>query len=257
MSIYPECATDECTNRARGRRPGAKCKKCRRDAGDPTVVCTIEGCGNIRFTLGLCAPCLRAGKNGLPPRQRVSQRRCEIVGCRLAVYDMFRCDKHRANPNACIMKGCAQPVVDRGKCDKHKPGPEGTCSVLRCPSPRFKAGLCYKHHKKRALQECGYPLCANATSDTYCRLHDIGIDFAAGDWFDWVAVEQMLAGRCDPDRQPTVPELEAVRAKARERGVTKAQLAERLGVGFDRFDNWMRHVDRLAGVDAKQLEVAA
>lgn len=260
-SVYPECAGSTCTNRARGRRPGSLCASCRRDAGDASVLCETEGCGNLRGRRGLCGACFNAG-NGLsrPPRRAPGPKRvqCERPGCKLKPHDHHSlCGKHRLNWDACIMKGCAQPIAEVNKCDKHKPGETGTCGVLRCGSPRFKAGICYRHHQERNPTKCAHPTCTFTADGIYCQPHSVGIDFAAGSWFDHVALDQLWWGRLDPDRKPTMPELTALFDRAEEAGLGTRLLARQVRIDENRLKAWRIMLGRVERIGASTLQDAA
>lgn len=260
-SIYPMCAND-CGRRARARIPGSLCKPCRAAAGDPAVLCLTEGCGGVRYTRGVCSACLSGGKAAKPPRPAAQARglKCELDGCanKPARFGPARfgsvCEKHRENPNACTTRGCARDRVEAGKCDKHRPGEQGTCEVYLCQSSRFKARLCYSHFKRRNPTLCAHGDCANTTTAVYCRVHDVGIDFASGDWFDWVAVDQLWWGRLDPTRKPTVPELTALFDRAERSGIGATVLSRQVGINEDRLKSWREILGR---VQHKTVEVAA
>lgn len=253
-SIYSMCATDGCPRRARGRVPGSLCKPCKLAAGHPAAACLTKGCARIRARQGLCEPCFLEGKPALPPRPRHLGPRsetCEIGGCELKPNNRcYLCGKHAINRNACLTRGCAAPSVAAGLCDKHRPGAQGTCSVQRCPCPRFKAGFCYRHHRERKPARCARKGCPNSTASTYCRTHDVGIDFAAGDWHDWVAVEQLWDGSLNPARKPTIPELEVVFDRAERKGMGYVALAHQLRADKYLVRSWCDILGRLREVVA-------
>jgi hypothetical protein len=123
----------------------------------------------------------------------------------------------------------------------------GRCVYDGCLSLSARAGLCKRHGKEVELKECGYPGCEYTSWRSHCDFHEqVGMDFAAGSWFDWVAVDQMYAGRYDKNRRPTVPEvLELIRRASRD-GLLYVNLAQRMGITTERLDRWRFHADRIA-----------
>jgi transcriptional regulator with XRE-family HTH domain len=130
------------------------------------------------------------------------------------------------------------------------------CLVDGCATGRWRAGLCARHFTvyRAEVVECGHPRCgAMVWRLEYCAHHDIGLDFAAGDWFDWAAVEQMFDGHYDRSRKPTVLEIRALVAKADSRQLPYTDLARQMGVDPTRFEYWRAAAERLHG----SLAVAA
>lgn len=125
-----------------------------------------------------------------------------------------------------------------------------TCLVPGCSKLYFRARLCRRHgvEYKHEIYECGYPGCGVATwRFEYCGHHrDIGLDFKAGDWYDWVAVDRMWEGRTPADRQPTVLELLELVHRAELADMPYVDLARMLGIAGARLEVWRYHAERLA-----------
>ena len=229
---FPTCALEGCTRQAQSAGEGSLCRPCRTE-----MRCSTEGCEGTPRSDGQCRRCARGAEFG----------NCVVTGCPNRGFKGSRqryCYKHSRDPGKCVRPNCPRPGVEDGVCAAHLTSCPRYCQLEGCSSPRFKARLCYKHYRDTVTVTCAYPLCADKTTGLYCADHDMGVDFAAGDWFDWVVVERILEGRLG-DRQPTVPELREVLRQAEKRGVSQAELGRRLGIGEERFYQWMRAVYRL------------
>lgn len=258
-SIYPMCATDGCPRRARARVPGGLCKPCRRDAGDTTVTCITEGCTGIRALRGLCDPCLTAGRQGYASRAMFPPSDlCARDGCGLRPGKKNRfCNKHSVNRDACLTRGCVASIVADGGCGLHRPGTD-MCRIWRCGSLRYRGSLCRRHYENRNMPICAKDDCGNATPvGNYCGIHDVGIDFVAGDWFDWVAVEQLWWGRLDPGRKPTAPELHALFDRAERNRMGVAVLARQMRMEERRLVSWKQILHRIKRQDADIAQAVA
>lgn len=219
-------------------------------AGDQAESCRAEGCDKKGNYAGrLCH--VHSGTQAEIVQKAV--RPCSVEGCPnrgcSGVRERPRCTKHFYRPDACTWRQCGEAREANGRCGKHQGPIEGTCSVRRCPSPRHKGGLCYRHYRLANAEQCGYPTCTFVTPDIYCKVHDIGVDFVAGDWFDWVAAERLYRGRTD-GRKPTVPELRWVFQKASLAGVGVEELARRTGLDRLVLRQWHSAAARLSAVAA-------
>lgn len=237
---FPQCALEGCTRRAQARTSGSYCRPCRQTAPN----CEREGCTNpTRVGDTMCRRCRT--RFDIPDRGGLCvENNCPNLGQKGP--GKSKCDKHHLHPGSCIRQRCIQPAVRNCKCEKHQ---SHATECVRCGRSRYKATLCYRCHRNTYSRECGHATCPRRTIDVYCRVHDVGIDFAAGDWFDWVAVERLYWGR-QGARQPTVPELRAVVSRADREGVHYTTLARQMGMEPHRLDNWRLMIDRLESVAA-------
>jgi hypothetical protein len=216
----PPCAVEGCTHKGRTTRQGSVCRKHSAHATEATVKAAL--CGAWRC------------------------RREQVEGTNL-------CDRHLNLANRCEVRQCALPrAYGDVLCKVHraKSRTDGSCLIEECGAARHKAQLCGRHASllEHEIQSCGFPSCdAWVWRGQLCGRHaDIGLDFAAGDWFDWVAVEQMFRGQHDRDRAPTALEVLALAEKADRAELQYADLARRLGIEPDRFERWRYHASRLA-----------
>lgn len=130
------------------------------------------------------------------------------------------------------------------------------CLMHGCPKGRWRANLCATHLRERQheINECGHPLCkAPVWRFDHCGHHDIGIDFKAGDWFDWVAAERLAEGRL-VGRKPTVPEVLHVIGRGERAGMSYGAIATRMGIGLDTLEKWRV---AFARIEAQGAAVAA
>jgi hypothetical protein len=241
---YPECGAEGCTRRGRTTRQGSLCRVHRVAADDNAEKCQSEGCLTPIQKRGLCRRHLTE-QNRLAATGQIS---CGVEHCPNRAYSSRFCTKHFYDRNACLRPNCRQPGVNNGHCERHQePVGEGSCEKQRCPSPRYKANLCYRHYQATQLAKCGYPACGFRVTEGYCRVHDIGLDFLAGDWFDEVAVDRLYWGR-HAARKPTVPELQAVLERAEREGVGYGTLASQMRVGDVKLRQWRDAIARLEAV---------
>lgn len=237
---FPQCAIEGCTRQAQSAGAGSICRPCRQ-----TARCNTEDCGYPPRGDGYCRSCQRR-------RDKANKPTCQVEQCRNAGQrgpGEAWCDKHHRDPNACTQTGCAQPILEDGVCAAHATTSNKVCANTGCPKPRYRARLCYRHFQATLANECRHPVCRDRTTTAYCGVHDIGIDFAAGDWFDWVAVERIFQGRLD-GRQPTILELAAALRLAERRHVPQAELGRRLGLDERMWDAWRGQVSRLTSTQA-------
>ena len=221
--------------------------------------CTAEGCTNTAKQLkrGLCSPC--ATKAGLyPPLPQ-----CAEPGCLRKARSTgkgSRCRHHGGPrqkearevnaPSPCGSPHCRNKAIKDGLCgfhQEHVGSPRKRCITEGCTNTRELAGgFCRRcwNKVKEQMSTCGYPLCDMPTLNRHCPMHDIGIDFAAGDWFDWVAAERLFQGR-QGDRKPTVPELREALRMADRRHLPHAELGRRIGVDDNVFQAWRDALSRL------------
>lgn len=178
---------------------------------------------------------------------------CKIEDCDNRGFGRGLCKKHFYSPDACVQTGCRRPATAGGKCARHQvdipPGPR--CTLPDCDRPRHRAGLCWRHYTKDDIAPCSHPTCTRRAPSGYCKTHAGGVDWAAGDWYDWAAVEQMWTGRYDMARQPTAPELREALRRCDTQGVTYKELACRMGVSEKRMQAWRQMLDRLAEVQGE------
>ncbi len=190
---------------------------------------------------------------------------CSAVGCPRKSRKRSAggyCRKHGGSggiTTTCATFRCGFPRVEGSDwCERHGIREIATvirdrtvqspCAVTGCTTARFKAGLCGRHATQYAheIGSCLFGSCGKPTwRSDYCGFHDIGVDFAAGDWFDEVAVDQMYHGRHDRERKPTVLEVLALVERADRNELQYVELAGRLGVTGDRFERWRYHAKRM------------
>lgn len=125
---------------------------------------------------------------------------------------------------------------------------KGQCLVDGCERAQFRAGLCFPCRRERdhEVQACGFPTCGTfAWRADHCGNHDsIGLDFKAGDWYDWVAVDQLWNGE-QGARRPTVLEVLEVARRGDRAGIRTADLARQVGVEPEKFERWRYHSSRV------------
>lgn len=130
-----------------------------------------------------------------------------------------------------------------------------TCAVDGCERPVTRNRLCYRCNRERAheIHGCKHPACTNDVwREDYCSWHDHGIDWAAGDWYDEVAVQRVWSGRPDIARLPTELEVRELIARADRTGTSYNLLADRLGITHQAFERWR---NALAQLDSLRLDV--
>lgn len=194
----------------------------------PLPPCPVDGCPRKARSAG---PGSRCAKHGGSARGSIAQN---II----------------AAADTCVANKCGKPKLPGSSlCGHHagNPRPVRRCIVDGCVMARYRARMCLRHLRENQdrLGTCGHPLCGNqALAMTYCQLHDVGIDYAAGDWHDWVAVERLWAGR-QGERMPTVPELREVLRRAEAQHVSYVELAHRMGIEESRMHSWRQQLARL------------
>lgn len=222
--LYP-CQAEGCTKTTKRRKRGL-CPVCARKAGlyPPLPECAQPGCQRKARSTGKGSKCRHHG--GAQPRGR------KVV----------------MPSNPCGSPHCRNKALDNGLCGLHQlhiGSLRERCLVDGCTNVRQKsAGLCKRcyTHLKPQLVTCAHPSCELLVwNASCCPIHDIGIDFAAGDWMDWVAAERLFQGRLD-DRKPTVPELAEVLRMADRRHVPHAEIGRRLGLDDKTWIAWCRQV---------------
>lgn len=246
--------------------------------------CTEQDCHKQQYSQQLCQRHYRqAGlvKPARPaPKKRVrtvpisgSYPKCSVGDCPRRSRRRGpggRCRKHGGSDHAnaaqrCINNQCGNLRAEGSElCERHgqvrtaKPRRhvQHPCSVGDCVTARFRAGLCKRHLNglEHEVNRCAYPTCKSWSHGTLCGYHaEIGVDFAAGDWFDWVAVDQMFHGSHDLSRQPSALEVLALAGKAARADLRYSELAERLRISGEKFERWRYHAERAAAT----FEVAA
>lgn len=226
----PRCIRDDCARRQWRKDPGL-CQHHARLAGLYPLLpqCAAEGCPRKARTTGEGSRCRKHGgalSEGEKPQP--------------------------ALPPVCTAIYCGLNAKKDGLCGKHLqaqgnlPG-RRRCVTEDCINQQSRqAGLCERCYRRRAelLNVCGHPLCGRRTVGEYCQLHNVGLDFTAGDWFDWVAAERLFDGRLK-DRKPTVPELKWVLARAEQKDMSLLDLAPQMGMDYNRLRAWRQQVIRL------------
>lgn len=230
----PICITDGCHKSMWRKNPGL-CQSCARLAGlyPELPACPEPGCQRKARSSGAGSRCRKHGGPSLIKEKRTREvSMCAALHCRYAAGDDGLCGTH-SNASAAAR--------DRLKCV--------TESCVNRASR--SAGLCHVCWigRRSTITECKYPLCSRGTVSDYCQNHDLGLDFAAGDWFDWVAAERLWGGHHGA-RKPTVPELKVVIGQAEKRYLTYAELARQIGVEPNLFERWRHAINRLGEVAA-------
>ncbi len=226
-----------------------------------TDTCNTDGCFKTRWRKdpGLCQACAR--KAGLYPELA----ECAEDGCTRKARSLgvgSRCRKHGGpapkgtvqpgETSLCKARDCRYRAGEGGLCGKHRNASETARDRSRCVTPacvnvRSRAGgycfVCYRRYGS-TLNTCAHPLCQHKTVDEYCESHDVGLDYAAGDWFDWVAAERLFHGS-HGSRKPTVPELLWVLAKADRVNLEYTVLAERIGIQHRLMASWRKTAARI------------
>lgn len=130
---------------------------------------------------------------------------------------------------------------------KHRPCAAG------CGRPRNRGKLCYRCSIDLAheVHPCRHPECDSSVwRDDYCGYHDHGIDWAAEDWYDEVAVDRLWSGHPTPGRLPTAPEVLELIARASAAGMTHIELAAHLRLSDNEFKRWRRALGHLDATEA-------
>lgn len=245
----PRCTLEGCTDL---RHKQGYCQRHGRQLGvlKPLAECAVEGCPRKGRTTREGSKCRK--HEGGPRKAPHLCIRFRCAARRLEGQEL--CELHVDRPPGCTVRGCVGARhEDHELCHRHylrSLDTEAICLIDKCGSLRFRARLCGKHATLLAheIAHCAFQSCdAWVWKDSLCGVHaDIGLDFAAGDWFDWVAVEQMFAGRCDKARRPTALEVLALVKRAERDDMLMPTLAERLGVPAQRLERWRYHAERLA-----------
>jgi hypothetical protein len=122
------------------------------------------------------------------------------------------------------------------------------CAVTDCPRPRTRGSLCYRCTREHAheIHPCHHPRCTNSVWQAdYCGNHDHGIDWAAGDWYDHVAVDRIWTGHPTHGRLPTEPEVRELIARADRDGIPYNELANRLGITHHTLARWRNTLTKI------------
>jgi len=217
------CTLDDC---AKPRYKGGLCHVHARQAGlvPRPGLCATEGCRRQARTTAEGSQCRKHGQGGTSEYDQMARQKCPAYKCgNPRAEGMDTCRRHGAKPARRL-----SPTTD-------------LCVHEDCTTSRFKARLCGRHYSLLAheISECGHPRCAVPVwRADYCGSHDIGLDFAAGDWFDWVAVQQMFEGRHDKARKPALLEVLALMKRAEQSDMPYADMARLLGVTPQVFERW-------------------
>lgn len=120
--------------------------------------------------------------------------------------------------------------------------------AAQCGRPRTRGKLCYRCSRELAHQihDCRHPTCTNTVWNVdYCGYHDHGIDWAAGNWYDHIAVERIWNDFPTPGRQPTEPEVRELIARAEHDDLAYNELARRLGIDGKTLARWRVALDKI------------
>lgn len=120
-------------------------------------MCTVDGCGNLSRSRGLC----KAHGGG---------RRCSVEGCTRASQSGSLCITHGGGKR-CTVDGCVKAAQSRGMCKAHGGGVR--CRVEGCTKSSQGDGFCRTHGGGR---RCGHPSgCTKwAQRNGMCMAHSEG-----------------------------------------------------------------------------------